>query len=121
MKEVKVIFEGDAKEEYLRLNFIVNQEIQKGIKKSENQILLKSINSKIELLKNNPQAGRAVKKSLIPLKYIQKDITNLWILNLSNFWRLLYNIQTDQVIIFCFILEYGDHNKYNDLFGFKKK
>lgn len=121
MKEVNVIFEGDCKEEYLKLKSIVNLEIEKGIKKSENQTLLKSINLKIEVLKNNPQAGRAVKKSLIPLKYREKDITNLWILNLSNFWRLLYNIQTDEVIIFCFILEYGDHNQYNDLFGFKKK
>ncbi|MDD4188368.1 MAG: type II toxin-antitoxin system RelE/ParE family toxin [Bacilli bacterium] len=121
MKEVKVIFEGDAKEEYIKLNFIVEEEIKKGVNKSENQTLLKSIHSKIELLKNNPQAGRAVKKSLIPSKYLKKDITNLWILNLSNYWRLLYNIQTDEVVIFCFVLEYGDHNRYNDLFGFKKK
>jgi len=85
MKVVKIIFEGDAKDEYFKLNSIVNQEIKIGIKKSENQTLLKSINLKIEILKNNPQAGRAVKKSLIPLKYKEKEITNLWILNLSNF------------------------------------
>lgn len=121
MRKVKVIFEGDAKKEYLRLNLVVDQEIEKGVKKSDNQILLKSINSKIEILKNNPQAGRAVKKSLIPFKYRQKNITNLWILNLSNFWRLIYNIQTNEIIIFCFVLEYGSHDKYNDLFGFKKK
>jgi hypothetical protein len=51
MKEVKVVFEGDAKEEYLKLKKMVQIDIQ----------------------------------------------------------------------IICFVLEYGDHNKYNDLFGFKKK
>ncbi len=75
----------------------------------------------MELLKENLQEGRAVKKSLIPLKYKKEGITNLWILNLSNYWRLIYNIQIDEIQIMCFILEYGDHKKYNKLFGFKKK
>lgn len=121
MKEVRVVFEGDAKEEYLKLKKIVQIEIKEGTIKSNNQILFASINKKINLLKTNPIAGRAVKKSLIPKKYQKAGISNLWIINLSNFWRLIYNIQTNEVQIICFVLEYGDHNKYNDLFGFKKK
>ncbi len=121
MKEVKVIFEGEAKDEYLKLTKIVEDEISKGIKKSRNQTLLNSITQKIELLKVNPEAGRIVKKSLIPSKYQKRGITNLWIINLSNFWRLIYNIQTNEIQIICFVLEYGDHDKYNDLFGFKRK
>jgi len=121
MKQVNVIFEGEAKEEYLKLKQAVDIEIKKGITKSNNQILFNSINNKIELLKTNPVAGRAVKKSLIPLKYKNQGLTNLWILDLSSFWRLVYNIQTDEIQIVCFILEYGDHDKYNQLFGFKRK
>jgi hypothetical protein len=34
------------------MNSAVNQEIKKGIKKSENQTLLRSINLNIEILKN---------------------------------------------------------------------
>jgi len=121
MKDVRIIFEGEAKDEYLKLNQIVDIEIKKGIIKSTNQTLFNSINQKIEVLKSNPEAGRAVKKSLIPNKYQINGITNLWIINLSNFWRLVYNIQTNEIQIICFVLEYGDHNKYNKLFGFKKK
>lgn len=116
-----VIFEGEAKVEYLKLKQIVDLEIKKGIIKSNNQILFNSINNKIELLKTNPVAGRAVKKSFIPLKYRNQGVTNLWVLNISNFCRMIYNIQKEEIQIICFILEYGDHDSYNNLFGFKKK
>jgi len=79
MKEVKVIFEGEAKVEYLKLKQIADIEIKKGIK-SNNQTLFNSINQKIELLKINPVAGRAVEKSLIPEKYKNQGLTNLWVL-----------------------------------------
>lgn len=120
-KKTRVIFEGEGKEEFLKLNQAVTEEKRKGIDSSENITLLKAINQKVELLKLNPEAGRHVKKKLIPAKYREKGITNLWIINLPNYWRMLYNIQTDEIQIFCFILEFGDHNKYNKLFGFKKK
>lgn len=121
MKQVNVVFEGEAKIEYLKLKQVVDLEIKKGITKSNNQTLLNSINNKIELLKINPVAGRAVQKSFIPVKYKNQGLSNLWVLDLSNFWRLVYNIQTDEIQIICFVLEYGDHDKYNNLFGFKRK
>jgi hypothetical protein len=121
MKQVVVIIEGGAKVEYLKLKQVVDLEIKKGVLKSNNQTLFNSINKKIELLKTNPVAGRAVIKSLIPYKYKNQGITNLWVLDLPNFWRMIYNIKTDEIRIVCFILEYGDHNKYSQLFGFKKK
>lgn len=121
-RQVRVIFEGDGKEEYLKLNEIVGKEKIRGLESSENITLLKSIDQKVELLKLNPQAGRAVEKKLIPKKYIEKyNITNLWIINLANYWRMMYNLQSTEVHILCFILDLGDHDKYNKLFGFKKK
>jgi len=121
MRETRVIFEGDGKEDYLKLKETVEQEKKNGINSSENITLLNSINQKVELLKSNPQAGRAVQKKLIPKIYKEQELSNLWIINLANYWRMLYNIQTDEIEIICFILEFGNHDKYNKLFGFKKK
>ncbi|MFH0906370.1 MAG: hypothetical protein V1824_03455 [archaeon] len=120
-KEIKVIFESEGKEDYLNLNKVVSDEISRGIKSSFNITILRSIEQKVELLKLNPEVGRCVKKNLIPKDYIDKGITNLWILNLSNYWRLLYTIKTNEIYIICVLLEFGDHNKYNQIFGFKKK
>lgn len=121
MRKIRVIFEEEAKEDYLKLKETIEQEKKNGITSSENITLLNSINQKTELLKSNPQAGRAVRKKLIPKIYTEQEITNLWIINLANYWRMLYNIQTDEIEIICFILEFGNHNKYNKLFRFKKK
>ncbi len=121
MKKVRVIFEGEGKEDYLKLLKTVENEQKEGTASGDNQALLKSIKQKIELLKTNPQAGRAVQKKLIPKKYVEQGITNLWIINLAKYWRMLYNIQTDEIEILCFILDFGDHDKYNKIFGFKKK
>jgi len=121
MKDIKVILKWSAKEDYLTLCKTVDTEKAKNITKTNNQTLLDSINQKIDQLKTNPCAGRAVKKSQIPKIYQNKAVTNLWVLNLANFWRIIYTINTNEVCIFCFILEFGDHNKYNKLFGFKKK
>ena len=121
MRKIKVIFEGEGKEDYLKLMGAVEEEKKNKINSSEYITLLNSINKKIELLKLNPQAGRAVQKKLIPKIYKEQDLTNLWIINLANYWRMLYNIQTDEIEIICFILEFGSHDKYNKTFGFKRK
>ena len=121
MRKIRIIFEGSTKEGYLKLLKAVEQEKKKGITSSENIALLNSIKHKIEVLKNNPQAGRPVQKKLIPKKYAEQGITNLWIINLAKYWRMLYNIQTNEIELLCFILEFGDHNQYNKTFGFKKK
>ena len=69
MKKIRVIFENEAKSEFEKLIKTVADETNRGIKKSKNQTLLSTIYKKIELLKTNPQAGRVVKKSLIPKIY----------------------------------------------------
>jgi len=121
MRKVRVILEGEAKKSFLELKKQVAEENSNGIDSSKNITLLNSINQKIELLKTNPQLGRAVRKKLIPKKYSKQGITNLWIINLPDYWRMLYNLQSDELHIFCFILEFSDHDKYNSLFGFRKK
>ena len=59
----RLIYVGDAKDAYLKLNQVVNEEKEKGITDSENQRLLKSLKKKEELLKINLQL-RALKKQV---------------------------------------------------------
>jgi len=100
------------------LNKIVGEEKNKGIKNSENQQLLKSIETKVELLKQNPQYGIQIKRNLIPKKF---PVDNLWKVNLTGYWRMLYTLKGTQLEVICFVLEILDHKKYNKIFGYKKK
>lgn len=118
MKPVKVSFIDDAADEWERLNKAVSEEKSKGMENSENQQLLKSIKQKIELIKMNPQYGRSVPKKLIPRKF---PVDNLWVADLTGFWRMLYTLKGFQVEILCFILEIFDHRRYDKLFGYRKK
>lgn len=91
MRLIKVIITGDAKEEFERLNKIVGEEILKGITNSNYQTLLNSIKQKIEFLKENHRYGINIAKNKIPREYITKyDINNLWKINLSGTWRMIY-------------------------------
>ena len=42
-KRIRVILSEEANEQIMKLNEVIGEEIKKGIKKSENQILLKSL------------------------------------------------------------------------------
>ena len=120
-KETRVILEKEVNEVYKELNELVGKELKKGIKKSEHQTLLKSINRALELLRNNPFIGIQIPKKLIPKKYMQKfDVTNLWKFNLSNYWRMIYTVTSEGIKIIVLILDIMDHKTYNKLFGYKK-
>jgi hypothetical protein len=57
-------------------------------------------------------------KVLIPKEYAEKyQTSNLWSVELTNYWRMLYTIKGDQVEIICFILDIMDHKEYDKLFG----
>ena len=120
-KEVRVILSKNATKEYDELKALVDKEQKEGIKNSFNQQLLKSIDAKIQYLKMNPLAGDHAQKPL-PAYLVQKfDINNLWIIDLVGYWRMLYTLRTDEVEITSFILEWMDHEKYDKVFGRKKK
>ena len=121
-RSVKVLFSEEANKQYEELNRIVGEETKKGITNSFHQQLLKSINQKKELLKINPQAGIHIQKSLIPKVYEEKyDITNLWKIDLSGYWRMLYTLRTTEIEITNFVLDFLDHETYDMMFGYKKK
>ena len=120
-KAIRVIITGDAKEEFGKLNSIVGEEIAKGITNSSHQVLFNSIRQKIELLKENPQYGIHVPKNLIPNKYVNLyDVNNLWKINLSGAWRMIYTIKGNEIEIISLILDIFDHKIYEKTFSYKK-
>jgi len=120
-KEIKIILSEEAVEDYNELNRIVGDELQKGITSSVNQSIFRSIERVKGWLRDNPFAGEQVQKNLIPKYYVEKyEITNLWRIDLSDYWRLIYTIQSNEVEIIDFVLNIVDHKKYDKIFGYKK-
>lgn len=70
-------------------------------------------------MKANPQYGDAVPKALIMKTGYPVD--NMWVVDLSGYWRMLYTLKGSHVEILCFILEIIDHPTYDKLFGYKKR
>ena len=121
-KTIKIVLSEEASEEYNELNHLVGEELQRGITSSVNQSIFRSIERVKGWLKDNPFAGEQVQKSKIPHYYISKyEVTNLWRIDLSDYWRLIYTIQSSEVEIIDFVLNIVDHKKYDKIFGYKRK
>jgi aromatic ring-opening dioxygenase LigB subunit len=120
-KPTIIQFDENAYEEYTELQKAVSESAKKSSKPTYEQ-LLTSINNALKNIKVDYKYG-----DLIPRKYLPKDIIQkygtdkIFRVELIGFWRLLYTIIGDEAKIIAFILEYMDHNKYNKLFGYKKK
>lgn len=111
-KEVRVALKGQAKDSFIEL---------KKRKDKESLALLKSIGRIINILKDNPQFGDPIRKELIPDNYKKAGIRNLYRVELTNYWRMLYNLQGTKIEVFLFILNIIDHPTYNKIFGYRKK
>ena len=120
-KPTKVIIIGDAKEEFDDLNKAVGEEIKKWITSSDHQTLLNSIKQKIEILRDNPEYGIHIPNDRIPKEYIKDfDVNNLWKVNLSGAWRMIYTIRGSEVEIISLILDIMNHRDYEKKFKYKK-
>ncbi len=115
MKSIRIILSPEAEEAYNQLNKLaVNSKIERSI--------LNSIDKKKELIKVNPHYGEPIAKDRIPEEYKNKyGATNLFWVELSNFWRMLYTLTNDEteIEIIAFVLDIMDHNNYNKKFGYK--
>ena|SRR3989338_7083004 len=99
-KEVKVVLSANATEQFNELNRIVGEELQRGVTSSVHQSILRSIERVKGWLKDNPFVGDQVKKGQIPDCYINDSgVSNLWRIDLSNYWRLIYPSLT---LFLCF-------------------
>jgi mRNA-degrading endonuclease RelE of RelBE toxin-antitoxin system len=115
---IKVIFIESADKEFKKLNEIVGKQKLAGQQNTFEMQLLKSINQKIEFLKTNPFYGNNIEKRKIPENY---QVNNLWRVELTGHWRMLYFIRRDSIEIVCFVLDILNHNNYNKKFGYKKR
>ena len=107
MKPEKVVFfDGSLENSFNELNDI--DPVKKG--------LIRAIRD----IQQNSFVGRNVKKSLIPKIFIQKyGISNLWIYNLPNGWRMLYSLtNSEELAIIAVILDWLNHKDYERLFKF---
>ena len=120
-KTIKVMITGNAKDEFELLNQKVGEELLKNIESSDHQTLFNAIQNKIELLKANPQYGIHIQKNKIPKKYLKEyDTNNLWKVNLSGAWRMIYTIRGNEVEIISLILDIMNHRDYEKVFKYKK-
>ena len=117
-RPTRVILTGEAQSEYNKLNELVGQQIKEGKESTDEIQLFRSIKQKTDFIKANPFYGDNIPKNLIPKDY---NVSNLWRVELSQFWRMLYTIKGDQVEVICFILDIIDHPTYDKIFGYKKK
>ncbi|MBI2655329.1 hypothetical protein HYX06_02800 [Candidatus Woesearchaeota archaeon] len=101
---------------------MVGQQIKESKENTEEMQLLRSIRQKIDFVKANPFYGDNISKALIPKEYIVRyDAKNLWRVELTNYWKMLYTIKGDQVEIICFVLDIIDHKGYDKKFGYRKR
>ena len=119
---------GDAKEAYLALKKIVEEERKKGIGSSFNQTLFRSIEDKIAILKRDYDFGIHIPRDRIGRKYIlEYDVTNLWKVNLSGGWRMIYTLKQPQrentevgiLSIWLDVLDIISHEDYDKIFSYR--
>lgn len=96
----------------------VAEQKKAGKPNSEEMQLLKSINNKVAILKCNPAYGQSVPKGLIPNTL---DVDNLFRVELTHYWRMLYTIRTNEVEIVSFVLYIVDHPAYDKIFGYRNR
>ncbi|MDO8661304.1 MAG: hypothetical protein Q7K43_05425 [Candidatus Woesearchaeota archaeon] len=77
--------------------------------------LLKSIYHAIEILKTNPFAGTTVSHKNWPKNL--ELLPNIFSIDLSQNWKLLYYVTGTKVTIISVIFEICNKKKYDELFG----
>jgi len=116
-KPISVVLLDNAKLMFENLRETTNLQVTSG-KTSSNEIqLLRAIENKIALIKQNPFYGDNIPKRLIPSSY---DVQNLWRVGLPNFWRMLYTIRGSQIEVICFVMDILNHKDYDKKFGYAR-
>ena len=117
MRTARVVLSPEAEEVYYGLS-----ERAKGSKIERS--IVNAVKKKSELIKANFQYGDPVPKKLIPKEYILRyGISNLFRVELSDYWRLTYTVKGEEgeVEVVAFVLDIIDHDTYNKKFGYAKK
>lgn len=100
--------------EYVKLQ----KKAEKG--NGEARELLSLTDKGIAKLAINPASGKKIPHKLWPKYYVAKyGVTNLWKLNLSGCWRLIYTVIGSEAELVSIVLETMDHKKYERRFGYR--
>ncbi len=115
MKKVTIILSSEAREVYEYLS-------KESSNSKTERMILNSIKQKSELIKINPHYGNPILKRLIPKEYKEKyNVTNLFRVELPNFWRMLYTLTEGEtkIEIISFVRDIINHKTYNKKFNYK--
>lgn len=100
------------------------KKLREAIKEKDSKFhrqLLKAIEREEGNLRIDMHRGIQIEKSKIPKEYItQYGVTNLWKIDLPNFWRMIYTIVGNEFEIISILLEFMDHKEYDKRFGYLK-
>lgn len=80
--------------------------------------LRNSIDSVLELLKENPYAGNRIIRNRIPSYYNKYKIKILFRIALDCGWRLMYTIIRDDIDMKVFVLDALNHKEYERRFNY---
>jgi hypothetical protein len=83
--------------------------------------LLKAIEREKDNLLLDMHRGIQIPKCKIPGEYVREyGVSNLWKINLPDYWRMIYTIVGNEFEIISILLEFMDHEDYNKKFGYEK-
>lgn len=116
-KAIKVryspVFEGQLK----KLREIIREKDGKFHKQ-----LLKAIEREKDNLLIDMHRGFQIPKEQIPKAYVDEyGVSNLWKIDLPDYWRMIYSIVGNEFEIISILLEFMDHKDYDKKFGYRKK
>jgi hypothetical protein len=101
------------------------EQLRNTIKEKDSKFhrqLLKAIEREEGKLRIDMHQGIQIEKRKISPHYIERyGVTNLWKINLPDYWRMIYTIVGNEFEIISVLLEFIDHKTYNKRFGYKKK
>jgi mRNA-degrading endonuclease RelE of RelBE toxin-antitoxin system len=87
----------------------------KGDEKQLYEFLERAFND----IEENAFCGIQIPKKQIPKDYVKKyRVKNLWKYNLPNAWRLIYSIESNQILVISIVLEWMDHKNYERKFSY---
>lgn len=101
------------------------KELQEAVRKNSNRFdkqLLKAIEREKDNLFIDMHRGTQIPKDEIPQPYVDLyGVTNLWKINLPDYWRMIYTIVGNEFEIISILLEFMDHKSYDKKFGYRKR
>jgi len=60
-----------------------------------------------------------IPKKLMPKDYVKKfKVHNLWKYNLPGAWRLIYSVESNNLVVISIVLEWMDHITYERRFKY---